>query len=301
MARLNKLSQLDRLNRVWTPSHYFGLLRIVLGFAVLYESLKISFDFDTVVGTSGVGGYQYFGLPFGADFFGRSYLYAWKWLHLISSDEVIWLLLTLLILASALVTIGVLTRFVLILTLILFSLFHARNEFAFWGWSDFVAPFMVYLFFTPAARTLSIDRWRKPDLRVTYSWQAWIFLVHTITIYTTAAYSRLNDPMWLDGTALFRILIDREYSRVPDIFLETFSLAWGSFGQLAFKVVSWGSWGLELLAPLGLAIQGTRRSFGYALILMHIGLEATTMVGWWNYMMICLLLITMFSFERRQV
>lgn len=264
-------------------------LSLVLHYSSLYSYFQMAFGPDGLVGS------RYFAHIPSAISIARGTVSGFQFLSFIEQPWLITFLYALLILSAFCFTIGFKTRVSGCIALALHFLFHAQNEYMFWGWGDMIKPVMAYVLFSPISgavysldRKLSKGGWLPASASeyIGVAWPMRLLQVHVTTCYMVVAYPRLNDPNWLDGTMLYGILSDPLFSRINS--------EWRFFmGPL--RLLCWGSWGLELFAPVCLWLHRTRRYWAIGLIIMHIGLEALTKVGYWNFIMIAALTSFLFG------
>jgi hypothetical protein len=177
--------------------------------------------------------------------------------------------------------VGYRTRITGGVALLLHVAFHGRNEFVFWGWAEILTAFTLYVLLAPSGRGLGVDAWRQrrtdADDASMSAWPLRLLQIHVSLVYVVAAWSRLDNPHWLDGSMLSRILADGTFSRAAEL---------ASAPEPLLTVLTYAAWAIELAAPFALWQAATRRWFVAALLALHVGLEVTTRVGWWNVVML---------------
>jgi hypothetical protein len=215
---------------------------------------------------------------------GRSTTENVRWLQHMTSPLLVATLYAALLAACAAFAVGYRTRLAGIAAVVLHLAFHGRNEFVFWGWPQMLTAFALYVVLSPSGRRLSVDAWRRrrtgdggDDDPSMVAWPLRLLQLHVCLVYFVAAWSRLDNPHWLDGSMLSRILADGTFSRAP---------ALAAAPEPLLAVLTYTAWAVELAAPLALWQAGTRRWFVAALIVLHVGLEASTRVGGWNVVML---------------
>jgi hypothetical protein len=199
--------------------------------------------------------------------------------------------------------------------LVLHLAFHGRNEFLFWGWADMITPFLIYVVLAPSGRRLSVDavlagrdersapgedsrdlsvepgeqsghgdelrnQDDQPGDRWMVAWPVRLLQIHVSLVYVVSAWSRLDNRHWIDGSMLSRVLSDGTFSRAPVL---------GGAPAPALTALTYLAWALELVAPFSLWQSGTRRWVVAGLVGLHVALELTTEVGYWNIVMIAAL------------
>jgi hypothetical protein len=152
-----------------------------------------------------------------------------------------------------------------------------------WGWAATIIPILAYVVLAPSGARYSLDalirkrRGLSPASDKMTAWPMRILLVHIACVYLAAAWHRFDDPAWTDGQAVYVALTNSVFSRFPGAdFHEWKSVMW---------VACWLAWTLELAAPLLLFIPRVRVPVAIGLIGMHVGLELTSCVGWWQILM----------------
>ena len=79
------------------------------------------------------------------------------------------------------------------------------------------------------------------------------------------------------------------YDAVTYAFFSRFpGVDWSMF-KIPLALSNYVVWGLELFAPRGLIFKQTRLYFAIGLWCMHLGLELTSTIGWWQFMMMAVL------------
>lgn len=195
------------------------------------------------------------------------------------------LLLHGLLLASSLAfALGLYTRIAGVTAVVLHMLFVTVHPLAHYGWASMVAPFALYVVLSRAGASWSLDAWRRRGRGVAEApaatepaWPMRLLQIHVAAMYFHAGFARIDDPLWLDGEALFEALARTLFTRF------TFDLhVWSP----ALSLLTWAVFLLEPLASILLWVPRVRTLCALALIAMHVVLEILTNVGWWNFIMI---------------
>jgi hypothetical protein len=152
-----------------------------------------------------------------------------------------------------------------------------------WGWSDMVAAFIVYVAFASSGARYSVDAWlhrrlfRAEPGATAVAWPIRVLMVHVCVVYLMVAWHRVEMPSWLDGDTVFIALQDSIFSRFPGAdFQWAKPLLW---------LGCWVAWLFELVAPVALLVPRVRTVVALGLMGMHLGLELTSTVGWWQVLM----------------
>lgn len=276
---------LEKIFRKQVDLTPLAVCRITFGLALFCHYASLSSFYQTAFGPEGIGGEHYRAHQDFVTNFARDYVKGFAYLDYLTSPWQITVVYLILLLSSLCYILGFRARFFGALALALHYIFHAKMEFAFWGWGELIKPFVLYTLIWPRLSAIySVDRWLRrgwaPHTRAELTGSvAYLrpIQVHVITVYILAGWSRLDDPNWIDGTMLYGILTDTFFARINS--------EWRSFMPL-IRVLCYGSWMIELSSPLCLLIPRIRKPWALSLILMHVGLEALTMVGYWNVVMI---------------
>lgn len=204
------------------------------------------------------------------------------------AQDHVWALYALLLIAAAAFAVGFMTRLSGLVMLLCHVVF-AESRFHTWGWSPTIMPFIVYVVCSRAGARLSVDAWRRrrrdpdsPEVETAPGWPLRLIQLHVLAIYGAAAWHRIDDPGWLRGDVLFEVLTSDVWSRV------SFDLH-GLINVL--RVATWASWSVELLAPFALAWRRTRTTWVVLLTVLHVGLELGSELGWWQPLMVSLLVV----------
>lgn len=270
------------------PIQPLVIARIVFGGVVFLCHLVRLPDLQTLYGPEGLVGPRWFPQlkPYKGGF-------SWDaeaalWLDRILpplTPELIAALYALLLVASLCFALGFRTRASGIVTLLLFVYFsRARLPFAYWGWPRHLQALMLYVIAAPTGRQLSLDAWLRGDRTASWLAPAWplrLMQVHTCALYALVGLARLDDLGWWHGQVVYAALADAQFSRIL--------IDWQPWKPL-LSLATWGAFALEPLAPVLLWIPRIGPLWAYALIAMHTGLELTTNIGWWSYVMVASLL-----------
>ena len=204
----------------------------------------------------------------------------------VNSPTLVGTLYALLLASSLAFAAGAFTRWSGSAALLLHLTFYARNPWAYWGWAEIITPLLLYTILAPSGRQLSFDAWRRrrrsgePAAPVAaWSGPAWplrLVQIHVCTQYL-ALWPRLDSPNWLEGRQLFAALVNRHFGR----------LEFDAMPYLALlEVMTVVALLLELAAPLLLWVPRVGPLWALALIGLHLQIELSSTVGWWNWALI---------------
>jgi len=258
------------VDRFWfapQPIEPLVVCRIGLGVSMFFAYLLYTPFIDRIFGSEGLGNYL-----LGSDFLIRGETWFYYWFTL---------------LAAACFTVGLFTPLSGIALILGHLTFIEPGRFFSWGWVPTVPAFLWYLSLGPAGRAYSLDAWlarrwwghRFPTLAPAFCLR--LIQVHVIAVYIGASWHRIDDGAWWRGEMVFDAVEYAYYSRFPNV-------PWGSIKPI-LELSNYLVWGLELMAPLGLLLKRTRLFFAVGLWSMHLGLELTSTIGWWQCMMMSVL------------
>lgn len=142
--------------------------------------------------------------------------------------------------------------------------FTHRNPLAFTSGDTLLRLMAFFLIFTPSAAAWAVrPEGRTSGLISPLGFRLMQFQV--CLVYFAGFLAKLQGPMWRDGTAVYVVQQLTEFSRfpVPAFF----------HNELASKVLTWGTLGLEGLFPFLVFFGPTRPFILGAAALFHLGLE----------------------------
>lgn len=276
------------------PQYWAVLARIGFGLVLFSAHASFAWDVPAFFGPEGIGGFATkarIGPPVGLP---EPIAIPHAILDDVSSMAIVWALYALLLASALAFAFGLFTRTSGCLLVLLHTMFLARFDVLFWGWSRMIGPFILYVVLSDPGRHLSLDArlFRRgsgaPSAADGPRWPRRLLQVHVCTMYLVAGWSRLESEGWLSGEMLYFALSYTLFARLD---------ADWHLWRPALRVLSYGVFLLEPLAPAALWLPRIRPWWVFALIAMHLALEALTMVGWWNFMMITAL-TSFFSDDR---
>lgn len=255
-----------------------GVARIFLGFTLLGAyAVRIPYV-PFLYGPNGFAGREFYKiagtdrmLSFGL---GRRMLFYLP-------ESLTYFLYGLLLLSAFCFLIGYKTRTFGLILAVLHVTFDQRNYLATAGWSKLAHCFVAYVAFSRGGEIWSVDAWlRRSDDKsklIAPIWPIRLMQLHVCTMYFVSSFPRLNQGIWNQGFAVTFSLLHFEYSRFNTYF----------FGYTdILKIPDLVALGFESMAFIGLWIPGLGTLWALVLAAMHVTLEATTHVDWWNFMML---------------
>ena len=244
-----------------------ALMRIGLGLTMFAAYLLYASQLEQLFGVDGLSSYVFPG-----EHFSRNHL---------------WIVWWTLVISSLTFSLGFLTKFSGILLIAGHLLIVEQTRLFSWGWVPTVPAFLAYLSLGPSHRGYSIDAYLFGPVGsngkevLVPAWALRLIQVHIIAIYLGAGWHRIDDIAWWRGEMVYDALSYAFFSRFPTV-------DWDAYKPI-LALANWGAWALELFAPLGLMWNKTRLWFALGLATMHFGLELTSTIGWWQFMMLILL------------
>ncbi len=157
-----------------------------------------------------------------------------------------------------------------------------------WGWWTIIGCFLVWLIVAHPGTRASVDaliqeRRGKPARTDISMWPVRMIQLHVICVYIAAAYPRLFYEGWFEGGMIFEVLTNASYARL--------TLVDWYWATPILTVLNYAVWLVELLAPLLLWVPRFRTLIACTLMALHLGLEISATLGWWQNLMVVMLII----------
>ncbi len=157
-----------------------------------------------------------------------------------------------------------------------------------WGWVSVMPVMLAIVALSPGGNRWSVDGWRaerrgEPLAHRAPGWTLRLLQVHVAVIYLSASWHRWDDRGWRAGEMVYAALANGMYTRYP--YFDPQPL------KPLLSLITWGTELLEMLAPFLLWVPRVRVPYALALMLLHLGLEASAILGWWQGMMVTLLFV----------
>jgi hypothetical protein len=199
-------------------------------------------------------------------------------------------------------TLGLYSRLSALCVFLVLASFQQQNSLIINGGDIFLKICSFYLIFAPAGYYLSVDRVltkrRKLDRRLPVSsfpsgWAQRLFRFHVALIYFQAFWSKLGNASWLDGTAIYYVLREREFLR--------FSVDWISNNLWMCQTLTWGTLLIECAMWSLVWFKETRYIALGGALLLHLGIEYTMNLPTFESIMIASLIVFVPSKELKSV
>lgn len=184
--------------------------------------------------------------------------------------------------ASLSFAVGFATRATGLLTAVLLAVLGSSGYAHTWGWSTVMPPMVAILSLSAAGGAWSVDHWlaaRRGRVLpgVTPRWALRLIQLHVTAVYISASLHRINDRGWRNGEMVYAAVANGMYTRFP--YLDPHPL------KPLFMVLTWSTELIELAAPVALWVPRIRIPVALGLMAVHMGLEASAIIGWWQPMM----------------
>lgn len=196
------------------------------------------------------------------------------------------LILGAIILSSLCLTVGFQTRVTGLIAALMLAVLGSSGHSHTWGWSTVMPVLVGIVALSPAGQVASVDAWiaRRRGVvlpAVAPRWSLRLLQLHVAVVYLSASWHRINDRGWLQGEMVYAAVANGMYTRFP--YLDPQPL------KPVFLVLTFATEWIELAAPIALWIRRVRIPMALGLMAVHLGLEVSAIVGWWQPMMLTLL------------
>jgi len=197
-----------------------------------------------------------------------------------------WLVFGLLTVSSVSFTLGFATRISGLTAAVMQATVASSGYFHSWGWSTVMPVVLAIVALSPGRNAWSVDAWiaerrGRPLPRVAPRWSLRLLQVHVMAIYIAAGWHRINDVGWINGEMVYAAVANSMYTRLPYIDPQPL--------KPVFSVMTWATEIIELVAPFFLWVRKARVPVALGLVLLHLGLELSATIGYWQFMMMTLL------------
>lgn len=163
----------------------------------------------------------------------------------------------------ALATVGLSNRILMILTWVIAQGFIQRNFSVLFGADVIGTLFLFFLSFTRCNEYFSVRGFFRKK-KVVYNSKCWSDQLSTVffrllqlqlfTIYAYTGFEKLKGQTWWDGTALWTVLVNPQFTSFNLLFLKNFPVffAVGTFVTIIFEVYFWAMVAIKKTRPLWL-------------------------------------------------
>jgi hypothetical protein len=196
----------------------------------------------------------------------------------------VYVLFGILVLAAAMVTIGLFYRAAIIAFFLCFTYVELLDKTTYLNHYYFISVMAFLMIWVPAHRYFSVDVWRRPKLAVTRipAWAINIFKLQLVLVYFFAGLSKLNYD-WLIAAMPLKIWLPAN-ADMP-IIGRLLTQAWTAY------LFSWFGAIFDLFIGF-LLLNNRYRRWGYALVIIfHLSTGLLFKIGMFPYIMICVTII----------
>lgn len=194
--------------------------------------------------------------------------------------------LALLLLAAAAValTVGAGSRVASIVALVALTAIQRRNPETLNSGDELLRALVFYVVLMPSGECWSVDawlrrRWRGLEPRDRAPWGLRLLQIQVSVIYFFAVWDKLQGTSWANGTAVGMALQIEDLQRIA---LPHWLLVAPPFAAL----VTYGTLATEIFLVFGLWVPRLRWYAMGAGVALHLGIDATILVGWFSYAVI---------------
>jgi hypothetical protein len=195
---------------------------------------------------------------------------------------------------------GLATRFSGTLLAVSQAVLVAHFERFTWGWGTTMPLFVLYVAWGGGGAAFSLDAllragrnagrslgrwWEKPtggwaNVRGEKEVSGWGFrllLLNVCCVYMMAGWHRIDDSSWISGDIVYEAVTASIFSRWADMDWHPYRdvLRFGAYAALV----------IEDLGAILLLFRRIRPWWALLCIALHVGLELSTSVGWWQWFM----------------
>lgn len=263
------------------PVHNVALLRIGLGFLLLFNWAMIYADIDSLFGPNGMVSLatsQQYGNQLRFSLFD----------YLPNTMKVTSTLAFVNLAAVIAMTIGFWTRTSIAVAFVTLVSFHHRNGFILNSADSVLRVFLFLMLFTHCADLFSVDRWLKlkkgkaPLIPEEKSpWALRMIQIQFCLIYIATVMFKLKGDRWVDGTAIYVA------SRLDDFVRFELPLL---NNMLMIKWLTWGTLAIEIALGTLVWIKEFRYWVLLGGVFLHLGIEYTMAIPVFEWAMIILML-----------
>jgi hypothetical protein len=209
-----------------------------------------------------------------------------------AGDAGIVTLFWLLVVAAISLGLGFFTRISAICVYLALGTFQQENSLLINGGDIFLKMSAFYLILAPAGHRISLDRLRKTQSRTKSKqplqdnppgWAQRMFRFQIALIYFQAFWSKLDDPTWKNGSAIYYVLREQEFLRFP--------VAWISDNLWMCQTLTWGTLFIEAAMWSLVWFKETRYIALAGALFLHLGIEYTMNLPTFETLMIASLVL----------
>lgn len=184
--------------------------------------------------------------------------------------------------------IGFLTRYSIIVSLVLMTSFHQRNIWLLSSAEVLMRTITLYMIFSPCGHSLSVDSYlgryfkefRKK--KISSVWCLRLIQIQLSVVYLWTFWHKLKGETWFDGSAVYYA------TRLESMTNFTIPFLMDSAWFMRFS--TWGTLAIEFALGSLIWFKEFRKPLIYAGILFHVGIEYMMSIPFFELLMISLLI-----------
>jgi len=210
---------------------------------------------------------------------------SWSVLDWWPSSTTVLILFVVTLVAAICVTFGLFSRVAAAVLLIGIISFEQRNLPATNSGDGLVRNLALFCALSPCGAALSVDRWlrfrdRFWEFPARAPWALRLVQIQVSVGYLTAVWDKAGDAKWRDGTAVAYALRIEDIHRLPTPAFITHSV-------VLTELLTYGTLVLELSLAVLVWNRALRPWVLLLGITLHLGIDASIMVGFFSYAMLC--------------
>ena len=278
----------------FTPAapHTLALIRILTGLMLFYTHLVWTVDLEAFLGVHSW-------ISTETSQFLQQGSYKWSYLWYIDSPVLLWTTHLAGLVIFIMLTLGMYTRVVSVLSWFIALSYCHRLEGALFGLDQINVLLLMYLMISPAGRVYSIDHWLakrsnagkdvRPLSSISTSIATRLIQLHLCVIYLFGGIGKMRGLAWWDGSASWLALANPEYQTVNMTWLASHPLI---LAAITHVTVFWETFYCLLIWP-----RLTRPLVLSLALIVHVGIALV--LGMFTFG--CVMLIANLSFISPQV
>jgi hypothetical protein len=244
-----------------TAPHTLALIRILTGAMLFYTHLVWTLDLAAFLGPDSW-------ISTDTSQFLQQYNYTWSYLWYVDSPLLLWTTHLAGLGIFAMLTLGLYSRVITILSWFIALSYCHRLEGALFGLDQINVLLVMYLMISPAGQLYSIDSWRRkrrsgskkdpPPPSISANIATRLIQLHLCVIYLFGGIGKMRGVEWWDGSASWFTLANPEYQSLDMTWLASHYLILSAITHLT---VFWETFYCLLIWPrltrpvmLGLAV-----------------------------------------------
>lgn len=262
------------------PVYNVALMRIGMGFLLIFNWLMIVWDLEALYGPQGI-------LSFETSRLYGNHLRFSLFDFLAPTYESVIAMAILNLVAVLAMTVGYRTRLSTIIAFLTVVSFHHRNGMILNSADSVLRIFLFLSIFTPSGEAFSIDRWLKlkkgevtnePAMRS--PWALRLIQIQFCVIYIATVLFKIKGTQWVDGTAVYVATRLDEFFRYPLPVLNNMFL---------IKLATWSTLIIEFALGTLVWFKDLRYWVLASGILFHLGIEYVMSIPVFEWAMIVIM------------